>query len=201
MPTYNYTVAPPVSRLDPIAAALVQLWRLPPARPRSLTARGAPGVNKQEWSGILCTLDQSSDKPPGGAQGRRVVIPSAVARTKLASLKNMPLNASQDLTDHDRHTVVGVVQEAWIAGPRLMIAGLLYDKNEGPLVARIQANTSQLGLSWPKPNTRVTSRQLARSALSVNSSRFLPCGQIAVDGARTDLQGVHNLRHREATLR
>src|SRR5712691_2518595 len=198
---HNYTVPSPARRLDPLAVAVLQSWHAPSVQPRTLAARGAPGVNKQEFTGILCTLDQSSDKPPGGAQGRRVVLPSAVVRTKLASLVNMPLNASQDLTDHDRHTVVGVVQEAWIAGPRLMIAGLLYDKNEGPLVARIQANTSQLGLSWPKPNTRVTSRQLARSALSVNSSRFLPCGQIAVDGARTDLQGVHNLRHREATLR
>jgi hypothetical protein len=49
-------------------------------------------------------------------------------------------------------------------------------------------------------NTRVTSRQLARRALSVHSSRVLPCGQIAVDGARTNLQGLPNLRHGEATL-
>src|SRR5713226_4808909 len=52
----------------------------------------------------------------------------------------------------------------------------------------------------PKPNTRVTSRQLASNALSVHSSRFLPWGQIAVDGARTDLQGLLNLRHGKATL-
>ena len=145
---HNYTVPSPARRLDPLAVAVLQSWHAPSVQPRTLAARGAPGVNKQEFTGILCTLDEPSDKPPGGAQGRRVVLPSAVVRTKLASLVNMPLNASQDLTDHDRHTVVGVVQDAWIAGPRLMIAGLLYDKNEGPLVARMQANTSQLGLSY-----------------------------------------------------
>src|SRR5262245_14091320 len=39
----------------------------------------------------------------------------------------------------------------------------------------------------PKPNTRVTSRQLARHAIPVNSSRFLLASKIAVDGALTDL--------------
>ena len=53
---------------------------------------------------------------------------------------------------------------------------------------------------WPKPNTRVTSRKLARSTIAVKSSRVLPCGQIAVDGPRTDLQGLLNLCHGEATL-
>src|SRR5215831_17524275 len=43
-------------------------------------------------------------------------------------------------------------------------------------------------------NTRVTSRQLARHALPVHSSRFLLGGQIAVGGARTDLQGLPNPR-------
>jgi hypothetical protein len=52
----------------------------------------------------------------------------------------------------------------------------------------------------PKPNTRVTSRQLARHAIPVNSSRFLLASKIAVDGALTDLQGLPNLRHGEATL-
>src|SRR3977135_3362243 len=53
-------------------------------------------------------------------------------------------------------------------------------------------DTTQCGdtpgsVSRPKPNTRVPSRKLVWNALSVNSSRFLLCDQIAVDGARTDL--------------
>src|SRR2546428_806353 len=75
-----------------------------------------------------------------------------------------------------------------------------------PLPAASLTHTASCGTpgvsarSWPKPNTRVTSRKLARRALSVNSSRLLAWSQIAVDGARTDLQSVHNLRHGKATL-
>src|SRR5215471_18151866 len=54
--------------------------------------------------------------------------------------------------------------------------------------------------SWPKTNTRVTSRQLACHALSVNRSRFPLCSQIAVDGPPTDLQSLPNLPHSEATV-
>src|SRR5215471_4516482 len=52
----------------------------------------------------------------------------------------------------------------------------------------------------PKTNTRVTSRQLACHALSVNRSRFPLCSQIAVDGPPTDLQSLLNLPHSEATV-
>jgi hypothetical protein len=41
--------------------------------------------------------------------------------------------------------------------------------------------------SWPKTNTRVTSRKLAHHALSMHRSRFLLCSQIAVDSTPTDL--------------
>jgi thiamine pyrophosphate-dependent acetolactate synthase large subunit-like protein len=63
--------------------------------------------------------------------------------------------------------------------------------------SRILGNVGQFA---SRVNTRVTSRKLARHALPVHSSRFLPWGQIAVDGARTDLQGLLNLYHGEATL-
>src|SRR5215471_19233088 len=52
----------------------------------------------------------------------------------------------------------------------------------------------------PKTNTRVTSRQLAYHALSVNRSRFPLCSQIAVDGPPTDLEGLPNLLHSETTV-
>jgi len=74
----------------------------------------------------------------------------------------MPVNVSQDFKDHDKHTVVGVVQEAWVDGSRLMVSGLLYDKNEQSLVARIQANKHQLGMSY-----EVSSCVVADTAASV----------------------------------
>src|SRR5215813_4448942 len=52
----------------------------------------------------------------------------------------------------------------------------------------------------PKTNTRVTSRQLAYHALSVNRSRVPLCSQIAVDGPPTDLEGLPNLLHSETTV-
>jgi hypothetical protein len=148
MVTFNYTQ--PASRHVPdgIAQALMRHWYVPPVRPRTLAARGAQGVNKQEWVGILCPLDVPSDKPPGGAEGHLTVIPSALAARKLDSLIGMPLNISVDLTDHDKTSVIGTVAKSWIANGNLMVSGYLWDKNFAPQVAMVQANVGRLGMSY-----------------------------------------------------
>src|SRR5713101_1839541 len=112
---HNYTLPRLGRPYDPIAWELQVQWatarRVVPVRHRALTAKG---TNKEAFTGILCLLDQASDKAPGGSEGRRVIIPSAVARAKLGTLVSMPVNVSQDLKDHDRHTIVGTIQRAWI---------------------------------------------------------------------------------------
>jgi hypothetical protein len=105
--------------------------------------------NRKPFTACLTKVDEPSDRPPGGASGRRVIIPKELARRKLATLKNMPLNAdARGFKDHDRREVVGTILDAWIDGNRLMVSGLLFDKNQDDLVARIQDTKQWLGMSY-----------------------------------------------------
>jgi hypothetical protein len=142
---YNYTVAPPVSRLDPIARELVRSWRSQPVRHRTLAARGN---NDLVFTGILTRLGTPSDKPPQGADGRRTVIPVELARRTLDQLPGLPVNVDSGLDDHEKRQIVGILDKGWIEGDALKVQGRLFDKNQKDLIDRIRARQHELGMSY-----------------------------------------------------
>src|SRR5258707_15696988 len=112
---HNYMTAPPVSTLHPIAQALLHQWQRPR---RSLMARGA---NDLLFSGVVVTLDTPSARPPQGSEGRRVVVPSALARDTLDQWPGKPLNMASGLGDHEKSQVVGHITGASIQGNALRV--------------------------------------------------------------------------------
>src|SRR6266851_9875500 len=105
---FNYMTAPPVSTLHPIAQALLSQWQRPG---RTLRARG---MNDLLFSGVVVTLDTASDRPPHGSDGRRVVVPTALAQATLNQWAGLPLNMASDMADHEKSQVVGHVTGASI---------------------------------------------------------------------------------------
>jgi len=138
---FNYMTAAPVVTA-PIAQALLSQWQRPG---RTFQAKGA---NDLRFQGVLVKLNTPSTRPPQGARGRQTVIPAALARQTLHQLRNRPVNVSNDLADHEKQQTVGTLTGAWIEGDNLMVEGELWDKNYPDLVAMIQRNIGQLGMSY-----------------------------------------------------
>jgi hypothetical protein len=63
-------------------------------------------------------------------------------------LVGAPVNAADNLGDHDRSQPVGAVLKAYIEGQNLVVEGILYARNFPQLVATIQRHKDQLGLSF-----------------------------------------------------
>jgi hypothetical protein len=113
--------------------------------------------NRTPFKGVLCPIDTPSQRPPGGAQGRRVIVTRQAAERALPSLIGAPLNAGDDLLDHDRSQPIGAVHQAYIANGDLWVEGVLYGRNFPSLVATIKRHKDQLGLSYEITGVEVES--------------------------------------------
>lgn len=82
--------------------------------------------NKMKFRGVLVRLDEPSTKPPGGARGHRILVPTEVAEKRLGTLKGMGLNYSPDLDTHAQRHKVGVIEKAWIDGKDLRVEGHIW---------------------------------------------------------------------------
>jgi hypothetical protein len=152
---HNYMPHPPVPPSPMEAEILTSLpWCAPPRR-RSLRAMALamptlrePHVNAQAFRGVLCRLDEASDRPPGGAEGHAVRIATAVAEAALPTLLGMAVDVDRTLRDHDKTHKVGMVTEAYCQGKDLIIGGHLFSKDFPGLVATLQARQADLGFSY-----------------------------------------------------
>jgi hypothetical protein len=149
---HNYMTAAPVAT-DPIARVLLRQMQRPG---RSLRARG---MNDLRFSGTVVTLDTPSDRPPHGSQGKRVVVPSALARATIAQWEGLPLNMSDDGTDHEKTQVIGHITGASIRGKALVVHGRLYDRNMAALTARLEATAAPLGMSFENTDAIIVDAQ------------------------------------------
>jgi hypothetical protein len=154
MAVHNYTYALDArATRDPIAEELERLWRLPARQPpRRLMARGA---NDLLFSGVVVTLDTPSARPPQGSEGRRVVVPSALARDTIDQWPGLPLNMASGLGDHEKSQVIGHITGASISGKELRVVGRLYDKNMAQLTARLEATAAPLAMSFENTEVHV----------------------------------------------
>ncbi len=104
--------------------------------------------NRVPFSGIMTRIDEPSDNPVGGANGKRVLIPKAVAEAALPSLLGMGVDYSPGMAGHDAQKKIGVITAATIDGDAIHIEGFLYGSDFPAVVADIQARKSLLGFSY-----------------------------------------------------
>jgi hypothetical protein len=104
--------------------------------------------NKVPFSGIMTRIDQPSDLPVGGANGKRVLIPRAIAEGALGSLLGMGVDYQPNLSGHDPTKKIGVITAATIEGDGIHIEGFLYGADFPAVVAEIQSKKRLLGFSY-----------------------------------------------------
>ena len=104
--------------------------------------------NRIPFSGIMTRVDAASDNPVGGANGKRVLIPKAVAESALASLLGMGVDYAPGLSGHDAQKKIGVITAATIDGDAINIQGFLYGADFPAVVKDIQLRKSLLGFSY-----------------------------------------------------
>ena len=104
--------------------------------------------NRSPFSGILTRIDEPSDNPVGGANGKRVLIPKAVAEAALASLLGMGVDYKPSLDGHDAQNKIGVITEATIEGDAIHIKGFLYGSDFPAAVSEIRKQKRKLGFSY-----------------------------------------------------
>lgn len=104
--------------------------------------------NRAPFKGVLTRIDQPSDEPPGGATGKRVLIPKAVAEAALASLLGMCVDCSDDFDEHNPKQKIGLILEANVVGDAIEIEGFFYAKDFPELWKAIQAEKHKLGFSY-----------------------------------------------------
>lgn len=109
--------------------------------------------NRVPFHGILTRLNEPSTRPPGGSKGddgkfHRVLIPTHVAETALASLIGMPVDSASRLDSHDKRQVIGVITRADIKDNDLIVSGHLFGKNFESEVREIQEKKDELGMSY-----------------------------------------------------
>lgn len=104
--------------------------------------------NRIPFSGIMTRVDAASDNPVGGANGKRVMIPKAVAEAALASLLGMGVDYSAGMTGHDAQKKIGVITAATIDGDAINIEGFLYGADFPAVVKDIQSRKSLMGFSY-----------------------------------------------------
>jgi hypothetical protein len=109
--------------------------------------------NKMKFRGILVRLDEASSKPPNGAQGHRIFVPTDVAKRRLSSLIGMGLNYAPDLDSHSQRRKVGVINKAWIDGKDLRVEGHVW-KHDFPEAVK-DLKQAGLGMSMELGDVRV----------------------------------------------
>lgn len=82
--------------------------------------------NQMKFTGVLVRLDEPSTKAPNGAEGHRILVPSAVAKKRLKTLVHMGLNYAPSLDAHAQKRKVGTITRAWIEGKDLHVEAIIW---------------------------------------------------------------------------
>jgi hypothetical protein len=107
--------------------------------------------NRVGFRGVLTTVDVTSEKPPAGARGHRVMLTRRAAEAAIPSLLGMGLGYAPALDRHDVRRKVGVITRAEIVGRRIEVGGFLYARDFPEIVAEIGR-----GVARPQRNSAST---------------------------------------------
>lgn len=119
-----------------------------------ITISEAQHPNRVPFTGTLFVADVPSDRPPGGTNGKKLLVPREVVAASLDTLIGMAVNTNYNLTDHDKRKKIGVIEAAWMEGAEVKVSGILYGKDFPAEVAaiKLQAASGTLGMSLEATN-------------------------------------------------
>jgi hypothetical protein len=113
--------------------------------------------NKLPFQGVLLVLDKPSNKPPHGAEGHRILVPTSVAKRRLSTLISMGVNYNPDLDGHAVRHKVGVITGAWIEDGKVFVKGFMWRK-DFPEVSR-DMKAGRLGMSMELSDVLVRTKE------------------------------------------
>jgi hypothetical protein len=93
--------------------------------------------NRVDFRGVLTVVDIPSQRAPGGAKGRRVLLTRKAAEAALPSLIGMALDYSPDFDGHDARRKVGIITSADVVGRNVEVGGYLYAKDFPEIVEEV----------------------------------------------------------------
>jgi len=97
--------------------------------------------NRVGFKGVLTMVDVTSDKPPAGARGHRVLLTRRAAEAAIPSLLGMALDYTPALDRHDVRRKIGVITRAEIVGRGIEVSGFLYARDFPEIVEEIGRKT------------------------------------------------------------
>ncbi len=112
--------------------------------------------NRVPFEGVLTVVNAASDKAPAGARGHRVMLTREAAEKALPSLLGMAVDYRPGWDGHDARRKIGLVTEADVIGPRLLVRGYLYARDFPEVTRAIEAHAPEkLGMSYELADARV----------------------------------------------
>lgn len=118
--------------------------------------------NKMPFTGLMTWFDVPSDKPVGGAGGKKVVIPSEYGIPALQSLKGMAVNFdSLMMNKHVTTNKIGIIEDVTVGdvaengGVPVYISGYLFAHDFPVEATQIKEEQEDLGFSYETIDTPV----------------------------------------------
>jgi hypothetical protein len=114
-----------------------------------------PHPNRVPFRGVLTTVDLSSDRPPAGARGHRVLLTRMAAEQALPSLIGMALDYTPALDGHDSRRKVGIITSAEVIGKEVVVTGYMFGRDFPELMKEMLGKAARLGMSYELADARV----------------------------------------------
>lgn len=112
--------------------------------------------NRVPFEGVLTLVNTPSDKAPAGSRGHRVLLTREAAEKAIPSLLGMAVDYRPGWDGHDNRCKIGLLTEAWLAGPNLLVRGYLYARDFPEVAMAIHAHAPQaLGMSYEIADAKV----------------------------------------------
>ncbi|HEX4310517.1 MAG TPA: hypothetical protein VHZ25_10855 [Acidobacteriaceae bacterium] len=112
--------------------------------------------NRSPFTGVLTLVDEPSTKPPSGARGHRVILTRGAALAALPSLLGMAVDYAPSWDGHDARRKCGIITNADVQGPRLLVAGYLFAKDFPEVERQMrQCLPGAMGMSWELADAHV----------------------------------------------
>jgi hypothetical protein len=112
--------------------------------------------NRVPFEGVLTVVNAASDRAPAGARGHRVMLTREAAEKALPSLVGMAVDYRPGWDGHDAKRKIGLLTEADVIGPKLLVRGYLYARDFPEVTRAIAAHAPEsLGMSYELADARV----------------------------------------------
>jgi hypothetical protein len=121
--------------------------------------------NRVPFEGVLTVVNAASDKAPAGARGHRVMLTREAAEQALPSLLGMAVDYRPGWDGHDARRKIGLLTEADVIGPKLVVRGYLYARDFPEVAQAIKASAAAdpgaMGMSYELADARVEDMRAA----------------------------------------